>query len=342
MSLLRTIVATPLSWLYGMVVWVRNTLYSEHLLPSVTVDVPTICVGNLSAGGAGKTPHVEYLIRLLAPRYKVAVLSRGYKRTTHGFLMADTRATAATIGDEPMQIHRHFPDIPVAVCTNRIHGIHQLCRMVPDLQVVILDDAFQHRSLRCGFNMLLTPYHRLYVNDHMLPLGTLRDNVGQSLRAHVVVVTKCPDTMQPIDKRIVDNALHLPSFQQLFFSRLSYPDIDLPGTPLIVTGIADPLPLITHIQARWPQAELLAFPDHHAFSPRDVRRITEQAARFDCVLTTEKDYQRMLLTDLPQQLGERLIVLPVCVTVDDADQLNRQVLRYVSENVRHQLHNTNS
>lgn len=342
MSLLRTIVTAPLSWLYGMVVWVRNMLYNEHILPSVTVDVPTICVGNLSVGGAGKTPHVEYLVRLLAPLYKVAVLSRGYKRKTRGFRMADAQASAATIGDEPMQIHCHFPDIPVAVCTNRVRGIHQLRRMVPELQVVILDDAFQHRSLRCGFNMLLTPYHRLYVHDHMLPLGTLRDNVSQNLRANIIIVTKCPDTMLPIDKRIVDNALHLPSYQQLFFSRLTYPDIDLPGTPLIVTGIADPEPLLHHIQARWQQAQLLPFADHHAFSDKDVQRITEQAQRFECVLTTEKDYQRMLLTDLPQQLGERLIVLPISVMVDDQEQLNKQILRYVSENVRQKHHNTHS
>ena len=180
---IQDLILAPLSWLYGIVISIRNGLYKADILHSHTVSIPTIAVGNLAVGGTGKTPFVEYLIRMLSPHYNVAVLSLGYKRRTRGFVMADENATALTIGDEPMQIHQKFPSIPVAVCKDRIHGIHCLQQQVPNLQVVILDDAFQYRRLRCGFYILLTAYDRLYIDDHFLPLGRLRDNKHESLRA---------------------------------------------------------------------------------------------------------------------------------------------------------------
>ena len=188
---MSNIVSIPLSWLYTFGVAVRHMLFDKHLLPSFTVQVPTICVGNLAVGGTGKTPMVEYLLQLLLDKgYHPAVLSRGYKRKTHGFRLADSGATVETIGDEAMQLHRKFPEVPVAVCENRVRGIKQLQRQLTNLDVVVLDDAMQHRSLRCGFTILLTPYDHLYIDDHMLPWGTLRDLPSRALTADAVVVTK--------------------------------------------------------------------------------------------------------------------------------------------------------
>ena len=220
---MRTLLA-PFSWLYGFGLAIRHTLYDNHLLPSHEVDIPTICVGNLAVGGTGKTPHVEYLIRLLSPTYKVAVLSRGYKRKTHGFVLADENANASTIGDEAMQIHSKFPHVAVAVCEDRVRGVRMLKKQVEGLQVVILDDAYQHRAIRCGYYILLTPYDQLYIDDHLLPWGRLRDLKTRALKANCIIVTQCPPDAQPIDFRVIDNRLHLPTYQHLFFSQVKYAD----------------------------------------------------------------------------------------------------------------------
>ena len=327
--------AMPLSWLYSVVVWVRNVLYDERILPSHEVDIPTIGIGNLAVGGTGKTPMTEYLLRLLSGKYNVAVLSRGYGRKTSGFRLARATDTARTIGDEPMQIYRHFPDVPVAVCANRVEGIKRLRQLYPKLQCVILDDAFQHRHLRCGFYILLTAYDCLYVNDKMLPYGSLRDLPSESRRANAVVVTKCPSTMQPIERRIVSNQLQLASYQHLCYSSVRYEAIDLPGTPLLVAGIANPEPLLVHLKKQYPNTHLLAFRDHHAFSKKDVQTIMEYASRYACVLTTEKDYMRMLQTPLVEALGDKLIILPMQTDLGvDKEVFDRAVSLYVDEAVR--------
>ncbi len=329
------ILLAPISWLYGLVVWMRNRLYDNHILRSIQVSIPTICVGNLAVGGTGKTPMTEYLVSLLSDKYKVAVLSRGYGRKTTGFRLANQHDTAYTIGDEPMLIYRHFPKIPVAVCEDRVKGVKNLQQLFPDLQCVILDDAYQHRKIRCGFYVLLTPYQCLYVKDHMLPWGRLRDVSGQSLRANVVVVTKCPEGMQPIDRRVVANALHLPSYQQLSFSQIQYQPIKLHNTPLLVTGIANPQPLYEHLCLLYPETELLAFPDHHVFTDKDIEKIVSVAENFQCVVTTEKDYMRLQNISLPKQLARKLHIQPITIDFGvDKDAFDRAVLLYVSENNR--------
>ena len=323
----------PISWIYGFVVWLRNLLYDDHILHSTRVSIPTICVGNLAVGGTGKTPMAEYLIALLSPTYKVALLSRGYGRKTKGFRLANEQDTAQTIGDEPMQIHTHFPDIPVAVCEDRVKGVRRLQQLYPDLQCVILDDAYQHRKLRCGFYVLLTPYDRLYTNDHMLPWGRLRDLPNQSHRANVVVVTKCPEHMQPIERRIVSNNLQLASYQHLFYSSIGYAPIAVDSTPLLVTGIANPMPLLHHMQQQFPDTELFAFPDHHVFTNQDIIRIKEKAEHYEHIVTTEKDYMRLLQTSLIHELGDKLHVVRIQTNLGiDQDTFNREVLLYVSEN----------
>ena len=334
---MSNIVSIPLSWLYTFGVAVRHVLFDQHLLPSFTVQVPTICVGNVAVGGTGKTPMVEYLLQLLLDNgYHPAVLSRGYKRKTHGFRLADSAATVETIGDEAMQLHRKFPEVPVAVCENRVRGIKQLQRQLTQLDVVVLDDAMQHRALRCGFTILLTPYDHLYIDDHMLPWGTLRDLPSRALTADAVVVTKCPDSIRPIDMRVVDNRLHLPTFQHLHFTGLSYAPMEQEGTPLVLCGIAQPKYMMRYVKKHYPKAELMAYPDHHHYTPADIDNIIQRAADFDFVLTTEKDIQRLRTTSLVERLqaqNKRLIALPVRVRFCTPKELfDRQILTYVREN----------
>lgn len=326
--------------LYGGVIALRHLLFDEHILPTYTPRIPTICVGNLAVGGTGKTPMVEYLIRLLQREgYKVCVLSRGYKRLTRGFVVATSSATADTIGDEAMQIHRKFPDVLTVVCEERVSAIRKLQKMHTPPDVVLLDDAYQHRAITCGLTVLLTAYDRLYVNDHLLPWGSLRDIPYRASKANIVVVTKCPDTIRPIDKRVVDSTLRLATFQHLYFSQMVYADVPIQGVPLVVTGIAQPEYMISYIRAIEPQAEVLTYSDHHRFTPADVSEIIRRAERCDCVITTEKDMQRLMLTDLPQQLTKPLIPLPFSMTVDvETRSFDNDVLTYVRESI-HKHHN---
>lgn len=329
----------PLSWLYALGVAIRHFLFDKHLLVSHSVSVPTICVGNIAVGGTGKTPMVEYLLRLLLSHgYHPAVLSRGYKRKTHGFVLADTASTVATIGDEAMQLHTKFPEVPVAVCERRVRGVRQLQRQLKELDVVLLDDAMQHRRLRCGYTILLTPYDRLYIDDHMLPWGRLRDLPSRALKADAIVVTKCPDSIRPIDMRVVDNRLHLPSYQQLHFVGIEYAPLTQEGNPLVLCGVAQPQYLLEHVRTQYPQAQLMDFPDHHAFSAKEIDSILQRAKPFDFVLTTEKDMQRLQATSLEERLrevGKPLAVLPIRMHFCSPNEaFDRHILNYVHENCR--------
>lgn len=333
------ILLAPLSWLYGLVIAIRHMLYDHNILPTHTAAIPTICVGNLAVGGTGKTPHVEYLIRLLiANNLKVAVLMRGYKRKTTGFIIADHHASARTIGDEAMQLYTNFPNVTIAVCENRTKGIQLLQQKIKEIDVVVLDDAYQHRALKCGFNILLSTYDNLYIDDHLLPYGSLRDLPSRAQKADIIVVTKCPPTMQPIDMRVVDNKLRLPVFQQLHFTTMTYPPIAHKGIPLILCGIAQPQYLINHVRALYPQALTMTFADHHAYKKSDINAILQQAMKVDFVVTTEKDMQRLALTTLPEQLQANnipLCVLPITVQFrTDATVFDKKILTYIRENNR--------
>lgn len=333
------ILLAPISWIYAMIIAIRHMLYDHNILPSHKVKLPTICVGNLAVGGTGKTPHVEYIVQLLLHHgWKVAVLSRGYKRKTKGFILADNKATAKTIGDEPMQIHAKFPNLPVAVCENRTKGIQLLQQKIKEIDVVVLDDAYQHRALKCGLNILLSTYDNLYIDDHLLPYGSLRDLPSRAQKADAIVVTKCPSTMQPIDMRVVDNKLHLPVFQQLHFTTMAYPDIKQKGVPLVLCGIAQPQYLIEHVRTLYPQALVMTYNDHHIYNDKDVEAIMKQVAKVDFVITTEKDMQRLACTTLPEQLQAMkipLCVLPITVQFrTDAAVFEKKILTYVRENNR--------
>lgn len=341
-----------LSWPYGWFVGLRNLLYDEHLLHSFEPGLPTICVGNLAVGGTGKTPHVEYIAMFLhAEGYRVAVLSRGYKRRTVGFVEADEQATAATIGDEAMQLKSKHPELIVAVCEDRLIGISHLKKRHPDLQVVILDDAFQHRRLKAGLNILLTQADRLYVEDHLLPLGRLREQATGSYRANMVVVTKCPPAIQPIEQRVIDTKLALPPSKPLIFTRMRYldpvpvfegvkergeksNDICAGMKVLLLTGIAQPQYLLEHTRQLGAEVVPLSFSDHHAFTENDILNIESLFRNHHCdlILTTEKDAVRLReCAYIPKQLIPFFYAQPIQVEFlgHDEQTFNNTILDYV-------------
>lgn len=297
MQLLRKI-AFPFSLIYALVVYIRNFMYDTGVLSSKSYKTPTICVGNLSVGGTGKTPMIELLIALL-PSRKIAVLSRGYRRKTKGFMLANAESTAEQIGDEPLQIYSKFPNVHVAVDEDRQRGILNLEEKIkPDL--ILLDDAFQHRKVRAKFYILLSAYDNLYKDDWYLPTGNLRDSKREAKRADIIIITKCPQNLSKAEQsRIITRITPMPS-QEVLFSSLTYDD-KIGGfnagamlTSLseknitLVTGIANPKPLISHLQRIGLNFTHLAFKDHHFFTEKEIAFLNSKSH----VLTTEKDYMR--------------------------------------------------
>lgn len=350
----------PLSWLYGTGVRLRNQLFDRGWFRSKSFDAPVICVGNLAVGGTGKTPHTEYLIKLLRKAgMNVAVLSRGYKRKSKGYLLADDQSEARQIGDEPYQMKSKFPDIRVAVDENRCNGIQRLLELEkPAVDVILLDDAFQHRSVKAGMNILLTDFHRLLYDDALLPAGRLREPSGGKDRAQIVIVTKCPDNIKPIDFNIITKRLHLYPYQQLYFSRFRYgrlqplfPQKDDRGKTLssftgdeqvlLVTGIVSPAPLVKEVEACTARVKLLAFDDHHDFTARDLQQIKERFMRIEAqnrlIITTEKDAARLKSHPaLDKELGYCIYVLPIEIEFLQNQQytFNQNIIGYVRTNSR--------
>ena len=291
----------PIALLYGTVVWLRNKCFDWGLLSSETYDVPLISVGNLSMGGTGKSPHVEYLIRLLSPKYRLATLSRGYKRKSKGFVLANENTQVMDLGDEPFQFHQKFPKLTVAVDANRREGISNLRALQASPEVIILDDAFQHRYVKPGLSILLTPYDDLYSDDFMVPVGRLREWAAGVSRADIVVVTKCSDRTSISEKEDIRKRLKL-RHQQLFFSKLQYDDYvygrdkrlsrnEIAGVDkILLAGIANPAPFFRTLQKATD--EVVVYPDHHAFTEKDVQLLT-QRAKGRPIVTTEKDFVRL-------------------------------------------------
>ena len=290
----------PFSVLYALVVRFRNYLYDSGLKKSQVFQTKTICIGNLSVGGTGKTPMVSYLINQLKQDFKIAVLSRGYKRKTKGFLLADAQTSVENIGDEPYQLYRNFPEITVAVDADRCRGITILEDTIePDL--ILLDDAFQHRKVKAGFNILLTTYGKLYCDDWYLPTGNLRDSKREAKRADIIIVTKCPNKLRAVEQDEIRSKLRPAVNQTLLFSTYSYSKqlkgksselslMDLIGQRVsLVTGIADPDNLIQHLGGVGLDFEHLSYPDHHFFTEGELASLNHKKL----VLTTEKDYMRL-------------------------------------------------
>ena len=336
----------PFAIVYGLIIMLRNWLFDKYYLKSAAFNFPLICVGNLAVGGTGKSPMVEYLIELLQPHFKIGTLSRGYKRKTKGYALANEVTTALEIGDEPMQFHTKFPNIAVAVGEERLVAIPQLLQDEPDLQAIILDDAFQHRTVRAGLNIVLTEFSNIYSQDFFMPTGDLRDEWKSANRANIVIVTKCPADLGQDKKYKIIRSLKLKPHQRLFFTTIEY------GTPyhiiqqddewilttndevLLVCGIANPKPLKEYLHATVDTYYQKDYSDHHIFLIDDLNEIKERfndiAAKRKIMLTTEKDAVRLTkfsneLIDLP------LYVLPVKhrFLFDDTEQFNQLVMDFV-------------
>ena len=350
------ILLTPLSWLYGLGVFIRNRAYDLNILKSKEFDVPVISVGNITVGGTGKTPHVEYLVEQLKEKYKVATLSRGYKRKTKGFRWVATGSTASEVGDEPLQIKKKFPEITVAVCENRVKGVEELLKdnNDPSPDVILLDDAFQHRRITPGINILLINYNRQLKHDHLLPVGRMRERAHQVSRANIIIFTKCPDEIAPITRRILQNDVELRPYQNLFFTKFEYGKLQ-PVNPnytsnatfcqqkeyaiLVVTGIASPELLIKHLSRFSNQIEELAFPDHHAFSPNDITAIQNKFEQIEAtkkiIVTTEKDAVRFKDYEfLSNDLKNIMYFMPIKVKFLDEGKntFTKEIINYVGEN----------
>lgn len=326
----------PLTFLYGAGVKMRNAFFDHGLFKQETFNIPVICVGNITVGGTGKTPHVEYLIELLRDHYRIAVLSRGYKRKTKGLIEACTESTVGEVGDEPKQIKLKYPDVRVIVDGNRRRALKWLLEQPVEKrpQIVILDDGYQHRYIKPSYAILLTDYNRPMIEDSLLPEGRLREPMNGRFRADCVIITKCPETMQPIDRRIADRDLGLYPHQKAFFSAMVYgkprsiisgKETDLPSdTPLLViSGIAKPEPLHLYLSNNYVIAEKLVFDDHHNFSIQEIDDIDKKFRQQlnsnpnAAVVTTEKDAMRLaeFADYLSEEIKERLFYIPIKVKI---------------------------
>jgi tetraacyldisaccharide 4'-kinase len=319
----------PFTLLYGSIVWLRNRLYDAGFMSSVSFDIPVIAVGNLSVGGTGKTPHIEYLICLLQYEYKVATMSRGYKRKTRGFLLADAATNAVKIGDEPMQYHLKFPELVVSVAEDRMTGIPSLLMRRPEVEVVLLDDAYQHRSVKPGLNILITDFSRPFYTDYILPYGRLREGRAAYKRADIIVVSKCPGKLSKAEADKMMTSINPLPHQKVFFSTIQYgasyhffdqTEADFKGkNVLLIAGIARPEPLVAHLEQEAKKVHLLEYPDHHFFTERNFEEIKDTVKNWgnDCVIvTTEKDATRLnLRPEWIKSIPVSIIVLPIEVSI---------------------------
>lgn len=335
----------PFSLLYGFIINVRNYLFDKKMLKSVSFNLPVISAGNLSVGGTGKSPMVEYLITLLKDDYKVAALSRGYKRKTKGYALANAATTAHEIGDEPMQFHLKFPAVAVAVGEERILAIPQLLHDKPETEVIILDDAFQHRSVRPGLSILLTEHSNLFTKDFFLPAGNLRDQQSSYKRADVVVVTKCPHDLSQEEKHKIKNEIAPLPHQKVFFTAIKYGQvyhiaskqkrtITLDDEVLLVCGIANPAPIKKYLLQNARSCHQVSFSDHHTFTIDDLKDIRKKfdaiSANHKIIITTEKDAVR-LMKFKDEVIALPLFVLPVqhVFLFDEGTQFDRIIKTFI-------------
>lgn len=336
MKILRKLLF-PFAILYGFITTVRNFLFDKGILKSTSFDIPVIAVGNLSVGGTGKTPQIEYLIRLLSDNYKVATLSRGYKRKSEGFVLASESSNAEILGDEPFQFYQKFPNIHVAVDADRRNGIIQLLSNNDKPQVVLLDDAYQHRKVKAGFYILLSSYGDLYADDFMLPTGNLRESRSGANRANVIIITKCPKDLSAEEQEQIRLKLKLTRLQQIFFTFIDYDDFvynkeakiavsEIKNkSKLLLAGIAKPTPFFDYLKNE--NDECLTFPDHHHFSDSDLEAILNKAQN-KMIITTEKDYVRLKDSKLISQL----YYLPIKSTfINHQQKFDATILEYVKE-----------
>ena len=344
-------VLLPFAWLYAAVMALRNWLFDCGRLKQRTFPLPVISVGNLAVGGTGKPPHTEYILRLLGGSgLFCGMLSRGYGRTTRGFVEG-VGSSASAIGDEPWQVQHSCDGVRVCVCEDRCAGLDCMLRSGRRPDVVVLDDAYQHRYVKPGFSVLLTDYALLYCDDHVMPAGRLRENASGARRADVVVVTKCPHHLTPSEQEQIKERLRPETHQHVFFSKMVYgniynvyPDGPVAPTPallkqqrvLLVCGIARPQAFFDYFKSRCASVQTLSFSDHHRFSREELQRMAGLAEQADCVITTAKDAARLSDYELPEALRRKLCVQPIEVEFlnEESHKFNQIIIDYVTENTR--------
>lgn len=325
----------PFAVLYGVITGIRNWLYDNNIFKSRSFQLPVIAVGNLSTGGTGKTPMTEYLIRLLREKHRLATLSRGYKRKSKGFVLGSEASGPEALGDEPYQFYTKFPNIRVAVDANRVNGITQLLKLNPDPEVIILDDAYQHRRVNAGFYILLTAYNDLYADDHILPAGNLRESKSGAKRTNVIVVTKCPPNLSKAEQQHITNKIRPQPNQRVYFTAIAYDEfvysenkrlevstIKQQGK-VLVAGIAKPEPFFHQLKN---EGDILKqYPDHHDFTPAEIQELNQLN---QLIITTEKDYMR-LRGKIP---AERLYYLPIRTQfINGGDDFDKTIFNYVGK-----------
>lgn len=340
----------PVAILYGFITFLRNKCYDWNIFKSRQFDLPIICVGNLAVGGSGKTPLTEYLVRLLS-NYKIAILSRGYGRETKGYILADQHATAASIGDEPLQYHQKFPNLTVAVCEDRITGIRKLAQ---DHDLIILDDAFQHRKVKAGYQILLFEFDKMLHKQFMLPTGNLRESFQGYQRADKILITKCPEIIPLADQQHIEKQFENKPALSIAYSSISYGDFrsvyprlenytiaGQENTVFLLTGIANPKPLIAHLNHQYQEVICHEYADHHKFSKAEImlliKAFEEHPATEKFILTTEKDAQRLLDASIKDLLlNLPVFYIPITVKIHQKDEtlFQQEILTYVSSITR--------
>ena len=357
MEKIKNIFLYPVSIIYGLITGIRNFMYNTGILPSVEFHLPVICVGNITVGGTGKTPHTEYLAELLRKNFRVATLSRGYKRKTRDFRIVSSSSVVTDIGDEPMQIFRKFPDVLVTVDINRVNGVKKILEGNPETEVIIMDDGFQHRRIIPGFSILLSDFERLIVRDHMMPYGNLRESIGNKRRADIILITKSPEKISPIQRRLIVKEVDISPYQNLFFTSLTYKDPVLVFDDkdheetqfdfsqcescgiVLIKGIANPLPLKEHLQKTAGEIIHLSYPDHYNFNEKDIINIS--SAYMDLkspdkyLFTTEKDAVRLReFTNIAEPIRSAFFYIPIGIHFlnDDKDEFDNLIFDYVRNN----------
>jgi len=356
---IKNIFLYPLSLLYGLITNIRNFLYDTGILSSDEFHFPVICVGNITVGGTGKTPHTEYLTGLLRGTFKLAILSRGYKRKTRDFRIASSSSLVRDIGDESMQIFRKFPEVIVTVDRNRVHGVDRILQEYPETEVIILDDAFQHRRITPGYSILLSDFDRLFVRDHMLPYGNLRENKVNMRRADIILITKSPENISPIQRRLIVKEVDKSPYQNLYFTSFKYdPPVPVFETYkhentkshisetngcgiVLITGIANPQPLKEYLQQSYSEIIHLVFPDHYNFKEKDIISISTAFNRLKSekryLFTTEKDAVRLReFTNIAEPIRSALFYIPIGIHFlnDDKEEFDNLIIDYVRKNHR--------
>lgn len=336
---------------------VRNKFYDLNVFSSTNFkNVITINVGNLNIGGVGKTPHVTYLIRLLQSDYKIAILSRGYKRTTKGFVLANQTSSYEDIGDEPLQYKKKFTNCIVAVDENRVSGVEQIKNQHPTTSVILLDDAFQHRAINPDINILVTDYTNLFIYDNVLPSGRLREPIFGYKRADIIIVSKCPIVLSPIDRRRIIEEINPKNYQTIYFSYVSYNQLipynttaesylnltdSTNSSVMLLTGISNPSPLFYYLKSKFKVVEHMRFPDHYAFNESDIEALKTNfnslIGNNKLIITTEKDLMRLSLPKISSLINELpIFYIPIEVTFhgDDKKKFDEQITNYVRKNTK--------